>query len=320
MHQRPCARGGTITLLLCTAWTMLLVSGCKLRGAEAEQNSHFKDGGYSAVLDELGIPHKTLGSDMKQIDPSQGPKGGAVNGPAPIRVTGERAGLPLATMPGIRRLSLDEVKRMDVIKQGTGLFVVDIDFLPRELPEILRSKGLTLHPTGELVGRDGQSAVAFITSEVYQTRMPDRQEPRQSWMPDLLQGLADGLVPSAEAASPFPLRCMSLSAVAIYHGGFYRWYEANTWTSAFGPDAKGKCSGSKPFTMSDFLQADAKVQAPGSSQPGSSQHCFKCAIEFAYDEWDVGAFWPAHGIPLTTHSGIWADGKFVFSDTIEMSW
>ncbi|HEV8577539.1 MAG TPA: hypothetical protein VGX68_00545 [Thermoanaerobaculia bacterium] len=314
MRQRVCASALTFNLMVYGIWTLLLAGGCKPRSEEPERNPHFKDGGYSAVLDKLGVPHQTLRSDMKPVDLAAWPKDGAVNGPAPTRLTGATAGLPLAAMPGVRRISLDEVKRMDVIEQSTGLFVVDLDFLPRELPEILKSKELTLRESGELVDRNGQPAVAFVTSEVYQMRMSS-QEPRQSWLPNLLQGLADGLVPAAEAANPFPFRCFSFTPWAVYHGGFHRWYEADTWVAAFGPDGGGGCSNASPHTRIDFLRAGAAVRGAG-----SSPFCFNCETMHAHDVWDVGYWWPAHGTPVTTHFGIWADGSFSMSRTAQMSW
>lgn len=315
MLRRVCARVAPTILAVCGIWTLLLAGGCKPRNEEPERNPHFTDGGYSEVLDQLGIPHQTLRGDSKPVDLANWPKDGAVNGPAPTRVSGPNVGLPIASMPGVRRIAMGEVQKMDVLEQATGLFVVGIDFLPRELPDILKSKGLTLRQNGELVDANGQQAIAFVTSEIYRMEMPPGQEPRQSWLPKLIEDLGNGLVPSAEAASPFPFRCFSFTPWALYHGGFHRWYEADTWVSAYGADGRGGCSNASPRTRIDFLQAAVAVRSPG-----SIQRCFTCDERHAHDEWDVGYFWPAHGTPTTSHSGIWADGRFSFSRTASLSW
>jgi hypothetical protein len=73
-------------------------------------------------------------------------------------------------------------------------------------------------------------------------------------------------------------------------------------------------AGTSPARI-DYLQTRAAV-----GWPGSLQYCFACEAEHSHDEWDVGWFWPAHGIPTTTHTGVWADGSFSFSRTANLSW
>jgi hypothetical protein len=308
-------RSTRIALLLCVcvASSLLLqAQGNKPGPGGANRNPNFKDGGYSEILDKLGIPRPKLQPQMKPVDLATWPKDGAVHGLAPTRLKGERAGgLSPNALPGVKLVSLDEVRKMDIAR-SSGLYVVGTDFIPKELPEILRSKGLRLEKDGRLLDGQGQSAAAFITSEVY---LMSQQGTKQSSLHGFWNGLMEGLTPSAEAASPFPFRCFSFTPWALYHSGFHRWYEADTWAAAYGVDGQGGCSNASPHTRIDYLQTRAAV-----GWPGSVQHCFNCEAEHSHDEWDVGWFWPAHGIPTTTHSGVWADGSFSFSRTAHLSW
>jgi hypothetical protein len=282
--------------------------------ASAPRNPNFKNGGYSEVLDKLGIPHRTIQPQMS-VDLSGWPKDQVAKGLRVARVTGPKAGLARNAMPGAKFVTLDEVRKLDVARQATGLYLVGIDFVPRDLAEILKAHGLKLDAGGKLVDRLGEPVAAFVTSEMYRAEIL-KQALRESGSPSgLLTGLLDGLVPSAEAASPFPWRCFSFTPWALYHGGFHRWYEADTWVAAYGADGGGGCSSGSPLTRIDFLQARAEVGGGG-----STNHCFNCETKHAHDEWDVGWFWPAHGIPVTTHSGVWADGSFSFSRTAHLSW
>jgi hypothetical protein len=278
----------------------LVISGL-LSHAEDRQDAERKganEEGYSAVLDQMKIPRNRLTRDSQPADLAKWPKDGAIYGGLKVeRVKGREAGLPIDRLPGAKSMSLSEVKQMDVAKQRTGLFLVDIDFVPRELPAALRSRGLTLEADGTLRDGNQEPVVAFVTSEMYRVNR-EKQEP--------------GATPSA---SPFRFACYSFTPWAIYHGGFHRWYEAHTLAIAYGPDGMGGCSSGSPHTRIDYLQARAAVR-----QGGDFQQCFGCDQVQANDVWDVGYFWPAHGIPVTSHSAVWADGTFSFSRTAFLTW
>jgi hypothetical protein len=281
---------------------LLGVIGC------AEQRP--ENPGYSGTLDSLGIPRRTLTEKMKPVDLDEWPKDGATNGIAVRRVTGPSAGLPREATPHAKFVTTDEVRRLDVARQRTGLFIVDADYVPRDLPEILKAKQLTVRQDGSLIDRNGEPVAMFITSEVYVA-----EGARQPKRVSLLDRFLEAIVTPAYAASPFAWHCFSFSPWAVYHGGFHRWYEAGTNIAAYGADGGGGCSAGSPLTNIDFLQARAAVGGPA-----NVNSCFHCPTQSAYDTWDVGYFWPAHGIPTTTHSGIWADGKFSFTRTRSLSW
>lgn len=310
-------RAGRVRLcrmLMSAAFICLSLTGWCL--VQAQDQKDAKKRTYSAVLDEMKIPRNRLTSQTRPVDLSAWPKDGAVYGPRPKRLTSEDAGLSLSQLPGVQKISLAKVKRMDVDKQRTGLFLVDIDFIPRELPEALKMQGLTLNSDGTLL-MDGtqEPVVAFVTSEVYLMESQEKPYKNNHVMSYLLGESNSIFSPTATPANPFPFACFSFTPWALYHGGFHRWYEADTWVAAFGRDGSGRCSNASPHTRIDYLQTRAAV-----GWPGSVQHCFNCEQKHAHDEWDVGWFWPAHGIPTTTHSGVWADGNFSFSRTANLTW
>jgi len=309
-HRERRARIGLLVAILAG-----ICLAAQSRDYKVERNPNFKDGGYSETLDRFKIPHRKLEPIMKPVDLRAWPTDGAHNGPPPVRLKGAEMGLSLKELPGVRLVSLEAVRKMDVVQQGSGLFVVGIDFVPRELPEILKAKELRLDGQGQLLDRDGGPVTVFVTSELYRTNRQKDADRKQSALSGLITGLADLFASPAEASSPFPFACYSFTPWAVYHGGFHRWYEADTWVAAYGPDNGGGCSGGSPHTRIDYLQTRAAV-----GWPGSLQYCFTCEAEHAHDEWDVGYFWPAHGIPVTTHSGVWADGSFSFSRTANLSW
>jgi hypothetical protein len=280
-----------------------------LAAASCGRGDH-RNPGYAGTLDSLGIPHRTLTERMKHTPAAELPKDGATNGLTVRRVTGPSAGLPRSAAPGARFVTMDAVRKMDVVRQQTGLFIVGTEYVPRELPDILKSRQLTLRPDGSVVDANGEPVVLFVTNELYAAS--GAEQPQRT---SLLGRIGDALVPSAYAASPFPWRCFSFSPWALYHNGWHRWYEASTNIAAYGFDGAGQCSGTSPLTKIDFLRAGAEV-----GSPGDTHHCFTCAVESAYDTWDVGYFWPAHGTPATLHTGVWADGKFTFSRSASLSW
>jgi hypothetical protein len=287
---------------------LLLLGACDKDGQKGGEERNPKPG-YAGVLDKLGIPHRTLSEKMPQPNLAEWPKDGAANGIKVQRLAGAQIGLPRTQAPYAKFVTMDAIKQMDFARTATGVFIVDTDYVPRELPEILRMKGLNPTQDGRLLDANGEPVALLIKSETYLAQGPSNRQT------SLLDKMTDLLIPPAKAASPFPWRCFSFGPWAVYHSGFHRWYEAGTNIAAYGADGGGGCSGASPLTKIDFLQARATVGAPG-----AQNSCFTCATQSAYDTWDVGYWWPAHGTPATFHSGIWADGSFSFSRTASLSW
>jgi len=287
---------------------LLLVGACD-RDGNKDGEKQTRNPGYVGVLDDLKIPHRTLSETIRQPDLAEWPKDGAANGIKVQRVTGAAIGLPRAQAAYAKFVTTEAIKKTDFTRTASGVFIVDTDYVPRDLPEIMRMKGLTARQDGALVDANGEAVLLLIKGETYLAQGPSGRQT------SLLGKVSDLFITPANAASPFPWRCFSFGPWAIYHGGFHRWYEAGTNIAAYGADGGGQCSGGSPLTRIDFLQARAAV-----GSPGNQNFCFTCPTQSAYDTWDVGIFWPAHGIPTTTHSGIWADGRFSFSRTANLSW
>lgn len=269
-----------------------------------EKSNEVSDPGYSATLDQMDIPRRRLSAYSKPVDMATLPRNGAIYGGTVKKVTGKHAGLAVDTLPGAKCVPFSASKEIEFKKHPGALHLVGIDFVPRELDAILKSKGLTLHADGRLLDHDKQPVVGFVTSEMFHVKVHAPKVPS----PDL-----------KAFASPFPFTCHSFTPSAFYHQtgvfGNHRWYDASTWAVAYGPDANGGCSGGSPHTRIDYLQCIAAVNAPG-----NFQQCFGCDQLQAYDVWDVGYGWPAHGVPTTSHSAIWADGSYSFSLSANLSW
>jgi hypothetical protein len=262
------------------------------------------DPGYSGILDQMDIPRQRLSAYSKPVDLSSWPQDNVLCGGLIRKVSGSDAGLPLPSLRGAKAIPFLGSQEIDVRKCRSALFIVGIDFVPKELENLLALKNLTLHDDGSLLDQNNEPAVGFVTSEMYRVQL---QSPKI---------LERGVKPEA---APFPFTCFSFTPAAFYHetgfGGNHRWYDASTLAVAYGPDSGGGCSGGSPHTRIDYLQAIAAVRGPGNFQQawGTDQLS-------AYDVWDVGYGWPAHGVPLTTHSAIWADGTFSMSRTANLSW
>jgi hypothetical protein len=267
-----------------------------------QQTFEVADAGYSSVLDQMDIPRKRLSAYSQPVDLTFWPRDGVVYGGTVKKVIGKAAGLPLESLPGARSVVMSAVRHMDVRQQHTGLFLVDIDFVPRELTDFLKSKGLIVQDDGTLHNENREPVVGFVTSEVYQVQL--REAPKATPRP---------------FASPFPFTCFSFTPWAFFNQtgvfGNHYWYEAHTLAVAYGPDGSGGCSGGSPHTKIDYLQARAAVR-----EGGDLQQVWSSDQVQANDVWDVGYGWPAHGVPETTHSAIWADGTFSFSRTASLTW
>ncbi|MBP1697918.1 MAG: hypothetical protein H6Q41_3106 [Deltaproteobacteria bacterium] len=285
-----------ITLLILVPF----VTWCSEERSEQQKVSE-PSAKFLELLKKRGFTPKIL--DKKtSVDLRDWPKDSA-SGAIVKQLSGLKAGLPPESLPGAQFISLKDAKRMDTKERKTGLFLVDVDFVPRELPEALRSFKYTLRKDGTLLDANEEPILALVTSEVYLI-----QKKRT-------ENLFNLITPEAYAANPFPWQCYSFTPWAVYHSGFHRWYDARTWADTYGPDGAGGCSTGSPHTRIDYIYTRAAVGGWG-----DSDHCFNCESEYSRDTWDVGYFWPAHGVPVTTHHAVYADENFSFSRTSHLTW
>ena len=256
---------------------------------------------FLELLKERGFSPKIL-DEKTAVDLEDWPKDSAT-GAVVRQLSGLKAGLPPESLPGAQFISLKEAKRINTKERKTGLFLVDIDSVPRELPEDLKSFKYLLRKDGTLLDANEDPILALVTSEVYLIQKKRTEK------------LSNLIIPEVYAASPFPWRCYTFTPWAVYHSGFHRWYDARTRASTYGADGAGGCGSGTPHTRIDYLYTRAAVGGGG-----DHNHCFNCETEYSRDTWDVGYFWPAHGVTVTKHHAVYADGDFSFSRTANGSW
>lgn len=296
------------------AFAASLVLGVLTIGSAQEKTTPQES--LAVELQRRGLSNKLL---QRGTRPAQAgwPKDSAT-GAKVTRQYGAQAGLTRDKLPGARFSKLEEIKRMAISKEATGLYLVDVDFVPRDVLDALKAYRFTLKEDGTLLDANNEPVLALVTSEVYLIQRGGAGSDNASQGASargLLGRLTEALVPTVQAASPFPWRCYSFTPWAVYHSGFHRWYDARTWAGAYGADSGGGCSGGSPYTHIDYIQTRAAVGGGG-----NENHCFNCESEYSRDVWDVGYFWPAHGTPVTTHVGVWADGSFSFSRASHLTW
>jgi hypothetical protein len=265
---------------------------------------------------KLPFNTKVLREDTKREFPDW-PKDSAT-GATVRRLTGRKIGLPAERVPGLKFLKLGELAQLDVRRLKSGLYVVGVDFVPPDLERALKAYGFTLQKDGSLLDKNREPILAFVTSELYVIERKGRSGSSgasTSPIDYFFSAMSALFASTAEAAAPFPWRCYSFTPWAVYHGGFHRWYDARTWASSYGADGSGGCSWASPLTNIEYISTRAAV-----GWPGSENHCFTCNDEYSRDVWDIGYFWPAHGIAITTHTGVWADGSFSFSRRVSLTW
>ncbi len=219
-----------------------------------------------------------------------------VKGAQVKQLSGELAGRPLSVLPGARTITYDELSNMKDIPK-TGLFLVEMDYVPQGLSAMLKKEGLRLKADGSLVDRRGQPVTIIHKEETFsvQREKKTEREPLRFGSvesPDspMWRKIRGAFVGEAQAASPHPFSCFSWSWSWRYNGGFCRDYRAWTNTDAWGPDAGGACGPVKPHTRIASIETRAEI---GGHKDRDT--CVNCDSEGSDATWDIGCFWPAHG-------------------------
>lgn len=195
-------------------------------------------------------------------------------GASTISLKGEKAGLPLSTLPGVKTISTRELLALDE-EPETGLYLLDTDFVPQELAEELKEAGFRLQKDGTLDSA-GVKTTLFVKAEVFQLRRkgPNGKE------------LLDDKTKSR--AFPLPWAAYGYNFWWRYNGGFCRDYHAHTRAYAYGPRAGTVW----PRTNIALIQTNVKTD---------TDVCFNCHQEGSDWSWDIGCFWPAHGGGYGSH-------------------
>ena len=221
-------------------------------------------------------------------------------GARPVELKGKAAGLSLSALPGARYVSSEDLhKEKTPIK--SGLLLLDMDFVPHELPKNLAEEGYTLLKNGKMRDAKGNPVLMILRAQVFalydekQGALTLDQGQKKSWL--------DVLVPTAKAGNPYPLRCATWAWRRTYNGGFCRSITARTSADAWGPDEAGGCGPNRPHTRIDYIETRAEI---GSLRDRDS--CTNCDSELSRRTWNIGCFWPAFGGGSTFHYAHVNDG------------
>ncbi|HEC13006.1 MAG TPA: hypothetical protein ENI80_07110 [Acidiferrobacteraceae bacterium] len=214
-------------------------------------------------------------------------------------LTGKAAGLPLSALPGARFITSQELRRT-ANPIETGLLLLDMDFVPTDLPQRLKKEGYKLTKSGRLLDKDKQPVLMVMRAHVYALYGDNKAAKQQGiqWSKTV-----DYLVPSANAGNPYPLRCATWAWRKTYNGGFCRSITAQTWVDAWGPSADGSCGADRPHTRIEYIETRAHV-----SGAEDRDTCRNCDSEYSRDYWNIGCFWPAFGGGMTSHYAHVRDG------------
>lgn len=191
-----------------------------------------------------------------------------------VALKGEKAGLPLSALPGVKTMTTQELTELKEAPPS-GLYLLDTDFVPQELAEELKTAGFRLHKDGTLDSA-GVKISLFVQSEVFLLRR--RQQSNSEQVEESMNS----------RAFPLPWAAYSYSFWWRYNGGFCRDYHAHTRAYAYGPRAGDVW----PRTNIALIQTNVR---------NDTDVCFNCFEEGSDWSWDIGCFWPAHGGASGSH-------------------
>ncbi|MBF0367013.1 MAG: hypothetical protein HQK50_15675 [Oligoflexia bacterium] len=226
---------------------------------------------------------------------------------------GPRAGLPLNAM-AIKRITRANLARTDVSKMAPGIYLIELDYIPHFLKEELKKMNYTIERDGKVLDDKREPAVVLVGGETAMVKA-ERLGPsiRERMIFENNNSVIDR--EAFDGASPYPFRCYSFHPWAVYHGGFHRWYDARTYASTYTTDPSGNCSNLSPRTNIEYLQSYVVI-----SGAADVDTCYNCSSRSSQDIWDVGYFWPAHGVPTTYHHAVYKDGATYFARTANLTW
>ena len=184
----------------------------------------------------------------------------------------------------------------DRSKTPSGLYILDANFIPTQLPEILAQAHVTLHPDGSLTNAQGGKIAMVLWQKLVQVTTPraSLSRPDERW----------SLLPSAHAASPYPMRYVSAWSYWYADNGFCRSVTATTGADAWGPVQNG----SRPHTFIQYIE----TRAWSSGTNTVDRTCRNCDTLTASADASYGCFWPAYGFGVDGYADL-KDGGFSWS-------
>jgi hypothetical protein len=184
----------------------------------------------------------------------------------------------------------------DRSKTPSGLYILDSELIPPQLPEILKAQHLELKPDGTLVNAQGGkvSMVLWHKLVAVDERRRSQKDEENGW----------SLLPVVHAASPYPLSYVSAWGSWYADNGFCRSLTSTTGADAWGPLQNG----ARPHTFIQFIEARAWVL----SGAMIDRVCKNCYTLEAQSVQNFGCFWPAYGTGTYSYADL-KDGSFSWS-------
>ena len=207
--------------------------------------------------------------------------------------------IPRARFPQVHFVEAKQffTQNKDRSKTPSGLYILDANFLPPQLPEILSRAHLTLKPDGSLVNAQGGKVAMVLWHKliaVNAQRAAAQEDPAQKW----------SLFPGVHAASPYPLSYVSAWGSWSADNGFCRSLTADTGADSWGPVQNG----ARPHTRIQFIET--RAWASGASTV--DHQCSNCDTLTSQSEASFGCFWPAYGGGTYSYADL-KDGSFSWS-------
>jgi hypothetical protein len=198
---------------------------------------------------------------------------------------------PQAKLRGIHITTEAEfiAKHPDRSKVPSGLYLLDTDIIPKNLPEILSKNGVALGPDGGIVDNQGKKAVLVLRHKLVAVSKKRSGLEQNHLKYGLLKRSLFDLFSSSSADAAYPFGLEWVSAWASYHSyeGFCRTARESTGADAWGPVIDQW--GDRVHTNIQYIQAYANA-----TDATSNQWCVNCSSQFATAEQDYGCGWPAH--------------------------
>lgn len=191
--------------------------------------------------------------------------------------------LPRARLPGARYITSKQWRAMANVP-STGLFMVDMKRVPRELPTLLRQSGYRLSKDGTLRDRRGRAVAVFVNTRYFRVR-PN--------LKGALAGLArysDTVGGQSGARAATKLACIATSAWAVYRNGC-KSFEARTYVINY-----RACSRSARSRRISFVEARVTL-----GKFKDRETCFDCRVERARVASGNLCYWPARKTQSPRH-------------------
>jgi hypothetical protein len=188
--------------------------------------------------------------------------------------------LPRDQFKGIHFVQSGEFfsKYSDPKSAPPGLYLLDTEFVPKQLPAILAKSNVALDPDGTPVTEEGGKVVMLLKYSIAAvTNKP-----------------ADGGVNSPSAVNspdawPYPLNYVSAWSSWRYDNGFCRYGDAYTGGDAWGPIIYGN----RVHTNISYMEMYAALFMNGWAS--DDQWRYNVDSDLAHAHRDIGCFWPAYG-------------------------